>query len=140
MTTISALNIVADCCFRLTPHGKGLAAEMDAANPRDRARLQDDYDAARQAHGDGVVDWHNVVLYIVCNRAFLYDPSALSIGATSESGKEALRQVEEDEEQRHRRQDAGQRKHGGAAVGLGLRAQGPSGGAPSRITGSHLTW
>lgn len=79
--------------FANMPHARSLAAKIDAANPRDRARLQRDYDAARTAHSDGVVDWHDVVLYIVRNVAFLYDPSALSVGDTSGgSGKEVVRQ------------------------------------------------
>jgi hypothetical protein len=53
--------------------------------------------ARRKAHGNGVVDWHNVVLYIVRNRAFVHDLSALLVGAISESGKEVVWQVEQDD-------------------------------------------
>jgi hypothetical protein len=79
--------------FVNTALARSLKARIEAGD----TRLQREYDAARAAHGDGVADWHDVVLYIKQHIAFIYDPSALSVGNTSASGREILRRVQEDD-------------------------------------------
>ena len=49
-------------------------------------------EAAREAHQDGSMEWHNVALYIFRKRTFIYNSSALSVSNVSAAGAELVEQ------------------------------------------------
>jgi hypothetical protein len=63
----------------------------------EHAQLIAQRDAAREAHRSGSADWHNIVLYIVNKRCFVYDPSALTMSTGSDTGKEMWRRLNADD-------------------------------------------
>jgi hypothetical protein len=79
--------------FANTSVARSLQARIAAA--QDPEPLGREYDEARAAHAAGTVDWHDVVVYFIENIAFVYDPSALSISNSSETGRLALQQAED---------------------------------------------